>query len=84
MFNSLRVSPEGKIASVHESQSRQVESLKTRICRAEKQIAGAEERGKLAVVHQKKRRLENLRHRLAGLLDDVKAKWVRICFGSKK
>ncbi len=84
MFNSLRVSLEGKIAAVRESQSRQIESLGRRIFRAEKQIADALKRGKLAVANHKKRRLENLRLRLVGLLDDVKAKRVRICFGSRR
>ena len=84
IYSSLSVSVQGKIAAVRESQSRQIESLKARIFRAKKQIAGAVRRGKLAVVHEKKRRLENLRPRLASLLDDVKAKRVRICFGSKK
>ena len=84
MFNGLRVSVEGKIAAVRESQVRQIESLGRRISRAEKQIAGALERGELAAVHHKRRRLENLRHRLAALRADVVAGRVRICFGSRR
>ena len=84
MFNSLRVSLEGKIAAVRESQSRQIESLGRRISRAGNQIAGSLERGKLAVVHHKRRRLENLRHRLAALRADVVAGRVGICFGSRR
>ena len=84
MFNSLRVSLEGKISAARESQSRQIESLKARISRTEKQIAGALERGKLAVVHHKRRRLENFRRRLAALRTDVAAGRVRSCFGSRR
>ena len=35
-------------------------------------------------VHHKRRRLTNLRSRLAGLQEDVEAERVRLCFGSKK
>ena len=84
MFNGLRVSLEGKIAAVREGQSRQLESLGRRISRAEKQIASALERGKLDVVHHKKRRLENLRHRLDAVRADVVAGLVRLCFGSRR
>ena len=84
MFNSLRVSLEGKISSVRESQARRIESLKGQISTAKKQVAGAVKRENHFVVHQKKRRLENFNQRLACLVDDVKAKRVRICFGSKK
>ena len=84
MFNGLRVSGEGKISAVRESQSRQIESLGRRTSRAEKQIAGALERGELAAVHHKRRRLEDLRHRVAALRADVAAGRVRICFGSRR
>ena len=84
MFNGLRVSLEGKISAARESQSLQLESLERRISRADKQVANALERGKLAVAHHKKRRLENLRHRLAALRADVDAGRVRICFGSRR
>ena len=39
MFNSLRVSLEGKISAVRESMDRYIESLETRMKRAEAQIA---------------------------------------------
>ena len=84
MFNGLRILLEGKISAAREGQSRQLESLGRRISRAEKQIAGALERGKLDVVHHKKRRLENLCHRLDALRADVVAGRVRVCFGSKR
>ena len=84
MFNSLRVSLEGKISAVRESMDRYIESLKTRIKRAEGQIAAAIERGKLSAAHQKKRRLAILAGRLASVLFDKASGRVRLCFGSRK
>ena len=84
MFNGLRVSVEGKVSAVREGQLRQIESLDRRISRAKKQISDALKRGKLSVVHHKKRRLENLRCRLAALRDDVVAGRIRLCFGSRR
>ena len=84
MFNGLRVSLEGKISAVRESQVLLIKGLERRIARGTKQIADALERGKLAVVHHKRRRLENLRHRLAALRADVAAGRVGICFGSRR
>ena len=40
--------------------------------------------GRWDQVHQKKRRLANLRHRLVGLEADIAEGRVRLCFGSKK
>ena len=84
MFNSLRVSLEGKISAVRESIDRHIESLKTRIKRAEAQIAHAIDRGDLNAAHQKKRRLSILAHRLASVVFDKASGRVRLCFGSKK
>ena len=84
MFNAVRVSLEGKVASVREQQKLRVDSLQRRIARAERQIADAAERGRQGQVHQKKRRLANLRHRLFALAADVAAGRVRLCFGSKR
>ena len=84
MFNGLRVSLEGKISAVRESQSLRLQSLGRRVSRAERQIADALEGGKLAVVHHKRRRLENLRHRLDALRAVVAAGRVGICFGSRR
>ena len=83
MFNAVRVSLEGKIASVREQQKLRVESLQWRIARAERQISAAAERGRPGQVHEKQRRLGNLRHRLAALEGDIAAGRVRLCFGSK-
>ena len=84
MFNGVRVSLEGKVASVKEQQKLRVDSLDRRIARAERQIADAAQGGRRDQVHHKRRRLTNLRSRLAGLQDDVEAERVRLCFGSKK
>ena len=84
MFNAIRVSLEGKSASVSEQQKLRLDDLQRRIARAEQQIADATEHGRLGQVHQKKRRLANLRHRLAALEADIEAGRVRLCFGSKR
>ena len=84
MFNGVRVSLEGKVASVREQQKLRLDSLGRRIARAQRQIADAAERGRWDQVHQKRRRLANLRHRLAGLEADIAVDQVRLCFGSKR
>ena len=84
MFNGVRVSLEGKVSSVKEQQKLGLDSLGRRIARAERQIADAVERGRWRQVHQKRRRLGNLRHRLATLKADIEAGRVRLCFGSKR
>ena len=67
MFNGVRVSLDGKVASVMEQQKLQLDSLGRRIARAERQIAEAGERGRWDQVHQKRRRLADLRHRVVVL-----------------
>ena len=84
MFNAVRVSLEGKVESVREQQKLRVDGLTGRIARAELQIADAEGQGRLDQAHQKRRRLANLRHRLATLEADSAAGRVRLCFGSKR
>ena len=85
LFNAVRVSLDGKVASVRESQRllRQ-DSLQRRIARAQRQVSDAAERGRWDQVHQKKRRLANLRNQLVGLEADIAAGLVRLCFGSKR
>ena len=84
MFNGVRVSLEGKVASVREQQKLRLDSLGRQIDRAGRQTADAAERGQWSQVHQKRRRLANLRFRLAGLKDDIDKGRVRLCFGSKR
>ncbi len=84
MFNGVRVSLEGKVASVREQQKLRVDGLQRRIARAERQISAAAERDRWDQVHHKKRRLYNLRNRLASLEADIAEGRVRLCFGSKR
>ena len=84
MFNAVRVSLEGKVSSVKEQQKLRLDSLGRRIARAGRQIDGAAERGRWDQVHQKRRRLPNLRLRLTALEADVEEGRVRLCFGSRK
>ena len=84
MFNGVRVSLEGKVSAVRESQRLQQDSLQRRIARAQRQVSDAAERGRWDQVHQKKRRLANLRHRLVGLEADIAEGLVRLCFGSRR
>ena len=84
MFNGVRVSLEGKVASVREQQKLQLDSLGRRIARAERQIVDVAERERWDQAHQKRRRLANLRHRVAVLEADIAEERVRLCFGSKR
>ena len=84
MFNGVRVSLEGKVSAVRESQRLRQDSLRRRLDRAERQVAVAAEQGRWQRVHQKRRRLANLQSKLAVLEADIAAGRVRLCFGSKK
>ena len=84
MFNAVRVSLDGKVASVTEQQKLRLESLVRRIGRAVREVDKARERGRLDLVHHKTRRLANLRSRLSQLEADLAAGTVRVCFGSKR
>ena len=66
----VRVSLEGKIASVREAQKLHRDTLQRRIARAERQISDAWEQSRWQQVHQKRRRLGNLQSKLAGLEAD--------------
>ena len=84
MFNGVRVSLEGKVASVREQQKLRAGDLSARIKRAGKQVAGLAEQSSWDQAHQKKRRLVNLRSRLTALEADISADRVRLCFGSRR
>ena len=64
LFNGVRVSLEGKVASVSEQQKLRADDFSARIKRAEKQVAGLAEQSSWDQVHQKKRRLANLRNQV--------------------
>ena len=84
MFNAVRVSLEGKIASVKEQQKLQLDSLGRRIAGAQRRIGNAAEHVRWDQVHQKRRRLATLQSRLATLKADIAQGRVRLCFGSKR
>ena len=84
MFNALRVSLEGKVASAREAQKLHRDTLHRCISRADGQISDAVEQGRWQQVHQKRRRLGNLRGRLAVLESDIAGDKVRLCFGSRR
>ena len=84
LFNAARITLDGKVSAVRESQLLQLDSLRHRVSRAERQVAEAAEPGRWQQVHEKRRRLANLKFRLAGLEADIVAGRVRLCFGSKK
>ena len=56
LFNGVRVSLEGKVASVREQLLLRSSARSARIKRAEKQVAGLAEQSSWAQVHQKQRR----------------------------
>ena len=84
MFNALRVSLEGKISSVREQQLLRRDELQRRIARAQGQMAEAGEGVRRDWLHQKKRRLGNLKGKLEKLEGDIQSGRVRLCFGSRK
>ena len=84
LFNAVRVSLDGKVSAVRESQLLQLDSLRRRVSRAEKQVLEAEQGCQWQQVHGKRRRLANLQFRLSGLEADLAAGRVRLCFGSRK
>ena len=84
LFNAVRVSLDGKVSAVRAAQRLRVDGLERRIAQGEWQVGKAEEQGRCQQVHQKRRRLANLRHRLVGLEADIAAGRVRLCFGSRR
>ena len=84
MFNAVRVSLEGKIASVREQQKLRLDEMARRIARSETQVAAAKQDGLWNRAHQKHRRLVNLKHRREVLETDVAEGRVRLCFGSRR
>ena len=84
LFNAVRVSLDGKVASVKEQQKLRVDSLRRRIARAGREVSDVAARGRSDQAHHKKRRLVNLKLRLAGLQADIDGGRVRLCFGSKR
>ena len=84
LFNAVRITLDGKVSAVRESQLVQLDSQRRRVSRAEKQVLEAEQGCQWRQVHGKRRRLSNLKFRLSGLEADLAAGRVRLCFGSRK
>ncbi len=84
MFNAVRVSLEGKVSGARESQLLHAETLKGLVRRAGRELANAGKKDDRRRVHQKMRRLDNLRSRLARVEADMAAGLVRLCFGGRK
>ena len=84
LFNAARITLDGKVSAVRQSQLLQLDSLRRRVSRAEKQVDQAEQECQWRQVHGKRRRLTNLKSRRAGLEADIAAGRVRLCFGSRK
>ncbi len=83
-FNAVRVSLEGKVSGARESQLLHGETLKGLVRRAGRELASAGKKDDRHRVHQKMRRLDNLRSRLARVEADAAAVQVRLCFGGRK
>ena len=84
MFNALRVSLEGKITSVQEVMELRRDELQRRIARAQGQIDQVGDGARPDWLHQKRRRLGNLKAKLERLESDMGAGRIRLCFGSRK
>ena len=84
MFNALRVTLDGRMSSARESQKLHRSTLEGLIARSEKQLRSLVGRATPNKVHQKRRRLGNLRRRLSRVEGDIDAGRLRLCFGSKR
>ena len=84
VFNAIRVTLEGRMSAAKESQKLHRQTLEGLIARAEKQLSSLVGRATPQKLHQKRRRLANLKHRLRNVSADTDAGRLRLCFGSKK
>ncbi len=84
LFNAVRVSLEGKITSVQGVMALRRDELQRRIARAQGQIDQAGAGARPDWLHQKRRRLGNLKAKLERLESDIGAGRIRLCFGSRK
>ena len=79
MFNAIRVTLEGRMSAASESQKLHRQTLGGLIARAEKQIGALVGRSTPQKLHQKRRRLGNLKHRLHKVIADSEAGRLRLC-----
>lgn len=84
-FNSVCRNLKGKAESIRRNQKRLIKEAEQRIKKADKTVRNLEKHGADAnKLHQKKRRLSQLRARHQRMVADQAAGRVRICFGSRK
>ena len=84
VFNAIRVTLEGRMSAAKESQKLHRQTLEGLIARADKQLSSLVGRATPQKLHQKRRRLANLKHRLRSVSADTDSRRLRLCFGSKK
>ena len=84
VFNAIRVTLEGRMSAASESQKLHRQTLEGLIARAEKQLSSLVGRATPQKLHQKRRRLVNLKYRLRNVSADTDSGRLRLCFGSKK
>ena len=84
LFNSVKVSLEGKVKAVQATRKLRIDDLRRRLAKADKTLAKLEKKGLWFQVHHKRRRLETLRRRLRVLEVDRQVGLVRLCFGSRR
>ena len=84
VFNAIRVTLEGRMSAANESQKLHRQTLEGLIARAEKQLGALVGRATPQKLHQKRRRLANLKHRMRNVSADTDSGRLKLCFGSKK
>ena len=85
VFNSVRISLDGKISSVKEVMELRRDDLERRVARSERVVTDVEACvDNRDVLHQKRRHLGSLKAKLEKLEADIAADRVRLCFGSKR
>ena len=84
MFNAIRVTLEGRMSGATESQKLHRQTLEGLIARADKQLVALVGRATPQKLHQKRRRIANLKHRMRNVSADTDSGRLRLCFGSKK
>ena len=84
VFNAIKVTLEGRMSGATESQKLHRQTLEGLIARAEKQHVALVGRATPQKLHQKRRRIANLKHRLRNVSADTDSGRLRLCFGSKK
>ena len=84
-FNAVRIQLQGKIDAIGKLLPVQIEHLRTKIGKARKVVSRlSKDRAGSNQLHQKRRRLAGLEHRLQQREAERKAGQVSLCFGSKK